>query len=109
MYQQSLEMQREQSQAQMEPLTTLGAAQVAKTTYNARDFETKAFSKMKGFKGDESLAGLAVQGIELRGVSVKQLRPWIGLRSDTISRFLTWRSIYALMLGGSTVSTYCKG
>ena len=53
MFQQSLEMQRQQSQAQMEILTNLGAAQVAKTTYDARDFQTKAFSKMKGFKGDE--------------------------------------------------------
>ena len=31
MFQQSLEMQRQQSQAQMETLTNLGAAQVAKT------------------------------------------------------------------------------
>ena len=43
----------QQSQAQMETLTNLGAAQVAKTTYDARDFQTKAFSRMKGFKGDE--------------------------------------------------------
>ena len=53
MFQQGLEMQRQQSQAQMETLTNLGAAHVAKTTYDARDFQTKAFSKMKGFKGDE--------------------------------------------------------
>ena len=53
MFQQSLEMQRQQSQVQMEPLTNLGAAQVAKTTYDARDFQTEAFSKIKGFKGDE--------------------------------------------------------
>ena len=46
-------MKRQQSQAQMETLTKLGAAQVAKTTYDARDFQTKAFTKMKGFKGDE--------------------------------------------------------
>ena len=52
-FQQSLEMQRQQSQVQMETLTNLGAAQVAKTTYDASDFQTKAFSKMKGFKGDE--------------------------------------------------------
>ena len=52
MFQQSLEMQRQQSQVQMETLTNLGAAQVAKT-YDARDFQTKTFSKMKGFKGDE--------------------------------------------------------
>ena len=53
MFQQSLEMQRQQSQAQMEALTDIGAAQVAKTTYDAHDFQTKAFSKMKCFKGDE--------------------------------------------------------
>ena len=47
MFQQSLEMQRQQSQAQMETLTNLGAAQVAWTTYDARDFQTKAFSKLK--------------------------------------------------------------
>ena len=50
---QSLEMQRQQSQVQKETLTNLGAAQVAKTTYDARDFQTKAFVRMKGFKGDE--------------------------------------------------------
>ena len=53
MFQQSLEMQRQQSQVQVEKLTNLGAAQVAKTTYDVRDFQTKAFAKMKGFKGDE--------------------------------------------------------
>ena len=53
MFQQSLEMQRQQSQAQMETLTNLGAAQLAKTTYDARDVQTNAFAKMKGFKGDE--------------------------------------------------------
>ena len=37
----------------METLTDLGAAQVAQTTYDARDCQTKAFSKMKGFNGDE--------------------------------------------------------
>ena len=53
MFQQSLEMQRQQSQAQMETLTNLGATLFAKTTHDARNFETKAFAKMKGFKGDE--------------------------------------------------------
>ena len=53
MCQQSLEMQRQQSQVQMETITNLGAAQVAKTTYDARDFQTKAFAKMEGSKGDE--------------------------------------------------------
>ena len=38
-------MQRQQCQAQMETLTNLGAAQVAKTTYDTRDFQTKAFSR----------------------------------------------------------------
>ena len=38
MFQQSLEMQRQQSQVQMEALTNFGAAQVAQTTYDARDF-----------------------------------------------------------------------
>ena len=62
MFQQSLEMQRQQSQAQMETLTNLGAVQVAKTTYDARDFETKTFTKMKRFKGDEKgLAGFRVE------------------------------------------------
>ena len=40
-------MQRRQSQAQMETL------KVAKTTYDARDIQTQAFTKMKGFKGDD--------------------------------------------------------
>ena len=53
MFQQSLEIQGQQSQAQLGSLTNLGAAQVSKTTYGARDFQAKAFSKMKGFKGDE--------------------------------------------------------
>ena len=53
MSQQSLEMQRQQSQAQMETLANLGAAQVAMTTHDARDFQTKAFAKMKSFQGDE--------------------------------------------------------
>ena len=53
MFQQSLEMQRHESQVQMETVTNLGAAQVAKTTYCARDFQTKAFAKMKGYSGDE--------------------------------------------------------
>ena len=46
-------MWRQQSQAQMETITNLGAALVAKTTHDARGFQTKAFVKMKGFKGDE--------------------------------------------------------
>ena len=35
--------------------TNLGAAQVAKTTYDAREFQTKAFAKMKCFEGDEKV------------------------------------------------------
>ena len=46
-------MQRQQFQVQMETLANLCAAQVSKTSYDARDFQTKAFTKMKGFKGDE--------------------------------------------------------
>ena len=53
MFQHSLEMQRQESQAHVQTLTNLGAAQVAKTTHDARDFQTKAFTKMKRFKGDE--------------------------------------------------------
>ena len=91
MFQESLEMQRQQSQAQMETLTKLGAAQVAKTTYDARDIQTKVFSKTKGFKGDEKAwpNWRYKFRVELRGVSVKRLRSWIGLRTDTISRFLS--------------------
>ena len=38
--------------AQMGTITDLGAAQAA-STYDTRDFQTKAISKMKVFKGDE--------------------------------------------------------
>ena len=84
-------MQRQQSQAQMETLTNRGAAQVAKTTHDARDFQTKAFSKMKGFKGDEKAwPGWRYKfRVEASGVSVKQLRSWIELRTETMSRFLS--------------------
>ena len=41
MFQQSLEIQRQQAQAQIHTLTNLGAGQVAKTTYDARDFQGK--------------------------------------------------------------------
>ena len=89
MFQQSLEMQRQQSQVQMETLTNLGAAQVAKMTHDARDFQTNAFSEMKGFKGDEKLGRIGGTSFvsRLRGVSVKQLRSWIELRTDTINPF----------------------
>ena len=42
MFQQSLEIQRQQSQAQIETLTNLGAAQVAKTTNDSRDIQGKS-------------------------------------------------------------------
>ena len=48
MFQQSLEIQRQQSQAQIETLTNLGAAQVAKTTYDARDFQGKSILQDEG-------------------------------------------------------------
>ena len=54
MLQQVLETQRRQSQVQMETLINLGAAQVAKTTSDALDFQTKAFSEMRGVKSDEN-------------------------------------------------------
>ena len=47
MFHQSLEMQRQSSQAQMETFIDLGAAQVAKTTYDARDVQTKRSPKWK--------------------------------------------------------------
>ena len=90
---QSLEMQRPQSQVQMETLTNFGAAQVAKTTFDAQDFQTKAFAKMKGFtRVSRKLGRIGGTGsaLKLRAVSVKRLRPWIGLRTDTINRFLSF-------------------
>ena len=51
MFQQSLEMQRQQSQAQMETLTNLGAAQLAKTTYDARDVQTTSVRQDDRFQG----------------------------------------------------------
>ena len=90
MFQQSLEIQRQQSQAQLGTLTNLGAAQVSKTTYGARDFQAKAFSKMKGFKGvmrTPGRTGGASSVLKLRGACIMQLRFWIGLRTDTINRF----------------------
>ena len=93
MFQQSLEMQRPQSQVQMETLTNFGAAQVAKTTFDAQDFQTKAFAKMKGFtRVSRKLGRIGGTGsaLKLRAVSVKRLRPWIGLRTDTINRFLSF-------------------
>ena len=52
MFQQSLEVQRQQSQAQVETLTNYGAGEVAKATYDACEFQSETFSK-KGVKGDE--------------------------------------------------------
>ena len=54
MLQQSQETQSRQSQVQMETMINLGAARVAKTTSDAHDFQTKAFSKMRGEKSDET-------------------------------------------------------
>ena len=101
MFQQRLEMQRQQSQVQMETLTNLGAAQVAKTTYDARDFQTKAFSKTKSSKGERKLGQIGGTSFvsRHRGVSVKRLRSWIGLRTDTISRFLSLTSNNKLLRG----------
>ena len=61
MLQQILETQRQQSRVQMETLINLGAAQVAQTTSDARDFQTKAFSEMRGVKGD----GNAWSGVQV--------------------------------------------
>ena len=49
---QILEIQRQQSRVQMETVINLGAVQVAKTTSDAHDFQTKAFFEMRGVKGD---------------------------------------------------------
>ena len=51
-FQRSLEMQRQQSQAQMETLTNLGTALAAKTTSDARDIQTKAFAKIEKDRPD---------------------------------------------------------
>ena len=90
-FQQSLEMQRQQSQAQTETLSNLGVAQVCKTTYDARDPQTKAFTKMKGFKCDERVGQIGGASFvsRLRGVSVKRHRFGMGLRTGTINRFLS--------------------
>ena len=62
MLQQILETQKEQSRVQMETLISHGAAQIAKTTSDAHDFQTKAFSEMRGVKGDETcLVGLGLR------------------------------------------------
>ena len=46
-------MQRKLSQSQMKTLANFGAAQVAKTTYDARDFQTTCVFLDEGVKGDE--------------------------------------------------------
>ena len=62
----------------METLINLGAARVAKTTSDAHDFQTKAFSEMRGEKSDECTSSVLKQ----RDVSVKWLRSWIWLKSS---------------------------
>ena len=54
MLQQILETQKQQSRVQMETLINLGAGQVAKVTSDAHDFQTKAFSEMRGEMCDEN-------------------------------------------------------
>ena len=87
-------MQRQQSQAQLETLTNLGAVQVAKTTYDSRDFQTKRFPRRKVSMVTRKLGRIGGTSFvsRLRGVSVKRLRSWIGLRTDTISRYLSLTS-----------------
>ena len=97
MFQQSLEMQRQQSQVQMETLTNLGAAQVAKTTYDARDFQTKAFTKMKGFKGNAK--AWPDWRYKFRVEASRCFRQVAGLKTDTISRFLSLTSNKLLRSG----------
>ena len=48
MFQQSLEMQRQQtvSSSDGKTLANIGAAQAAKMSHDARDFQTKAFTNM---------------------------------------------------------------
>ena len=57
MLQQILETQRQQSRIQMETLINFGAAQITMATSDAHDFQTKAFSEMRGVKGDERMLG----------------------------------------------------
>ena len=54
MLQQILETQEHQSRVHYETLINLGTAQIAKTTSDAHDLQTKAFSEMRGVKGDEN-------------------------------------------------------
>ena len=67
-----------------ETLANLGAAQAAKTSCDVRDFRTKTFTKMKGFKGDEK----AWPDWRYKFRAGKRRRSWIGRRTDTINRFL---------------------
>ena len=89
MLQQILETQKQQSRIQMETLINLGARQIAETTSDAREFQTKAFSEVRSVKGDENAGrvGCTSSALRLRDVSVKWLRSWIGLRTETIDRF----------------------
>ena len=60
----------------METLIILGAAQVAKVTSDAHDFQTKAFSEMRGEKGDENARTSSI--LKRQDVSAKLLRPGLG-------------------------------
>ena len=54
MLQQVQETQRRHSQVRMGTLVNFGAARVAKTTSGAHDFQTKAFSEIRGERSDET-------------------------------------------------------
>ena len=51
-FQQALDMQRAQTQAQIDVLKDLGTAQVARAAQDTKEHHSKAFSKLKPFKGD---------------------------------------------------------
>ena len=59
-----------------------------------RTMPDKTFSKMKGDKVTRNLGRIGGTSFvsRLRGVSAKRLRSWVGLRTDTISRFLSLTS-----------------
>ena len=78
-FQQSLVMQRQQSQAQVDTLTNLGAAQVAKTTYDARDIQTKAFF------GEEPISESDSQPVAPRENSVDMANFNTQLHRDVVS------------------------
>ena len=89
MFQQSLEVQRQQSQAQMETLTNLGAAQVAKTTYDSRDFQIKAFSKLLCWigqdKDDQPISESDIQQVAAEENRVDMVNFNMQLHGDLVS------------------------